>query len=212
MLKINEIFYSVQGESTKAGLPCVFVRVTYCNLRCTYCDTEYAFYEGKEISIDEIISKVKEFGCPLVEITGGEPLFQEESLILMKKLADSGFEVLLETGGSLSVKEVDPRVKIIMDIKTPSSGMEKKNMYENIKYLKNTDEVKFVIGDREDYLWSKEILKKHDLENKCEILFSVIFGKLRPVELVSWILEDKLNVRFQLQMHKFIWKPDERGV
>src|ERR1035437_3960662 len=212
MLKINEIYYSVQGESTKAGLPCVFVRMTYCNLRCSYCDTEYAFYEGKDFSIDEIISKVKEYKCALVEITGGEPLFQDESLPLMQKLADSGFEVLLETGGSLSVKEVDPRVKIIMDLKTPSSGMMKKNMYENMNFLKITDEVKFVIGNRDDDLWSKEILVKYNLDKKCEVLFSVMFGKLQPVELVNWILEDKLNVRFQLQMHKFIWKPDERGV
>jgi 7-carboxy-7-deazaguanine synthase len=212
MLKINEIYYSVQGESTKAGLPCVFVRMTYCNLRCSYCDSEYAFYEGNDFSIDEIISKVKEYNCTLVEITGGEPLFQDESLPLMQKLADSGYEVLLETGGSLSVKEVDPRVKIIMDLKTPSSGMMKKNMYENIKFLKKDDEFKFVIGNRDDYLWAKEILAKYGLDKKCEILFSVIFEKLQPVELVNWILEDKLNVRFQLQMHKFIWKPDERGV
>jgi 7-carboxy-7-deazaguanine synthase len=202
MLKINEIYYSVQGESTKAGLPCVFVRMTYCNLRCTYCDTEYAFYEGKEFSIDQIIAKVKEYNCSLVEITGGEPLLQDETHSLMQNLADWGYEVLLETGGSLSIKNVDPRVKIIMDLKTPSSGM----------MIKKEDEVKFVIGSRDDYLWSKEILVKYDFDKKCEILFSVIFGKLKPVELVNWILEDRLNVRFQLQMHKFIWKPDERGV
>lgn len=212
MLKINEIYYSVQGESTKAGLPCVFVRMTYCNLRCLYCDTEYAFFEGKDLSIDEITSKIKEFDCNLVEITGGEPLFQSESLVLMKNLADLGFEVLLETGGSLPIKNIDPRVKIIMDLKTPSSGMMKKNMYENVNFLKSKDELKFVIGSREDYLWTKEILTKYDLDKKCEVLFSVIFGKLQPVDLVNWILEDKLNVRFQLQMHKFIWKPDERGV
>jgi 7-carboxy-7-deazaguanine synthase len=212
MLKINEIYYSVQGESTKAGLPCVFIRMTYCNLRCTYCDTEYAFYEGNDLNIDEIVDKVKNYNCSLVEITGGEPLFQEESLPLMKKLADSGFEVLLETGGSLSIKDVDHRVKIIMDFKTPSSGMVKKNLYENTKYLKSSDEIKFVIGNRDDYIWSKELLAKYDLDEKCEILFSVIFGKLQPVELVNWILEDNLKVRFQLQMHKFIWKPEERGV
>jgi 7-carboxy-7-deazaguanine synthase len=212
MLKINEIYYSVQGESTKAGLPCVFVRLTLCNLRCTYCDTEYAFYEGKDLSVDEIIDKIKEYNCSLVEITGGEPLFQNESLDLMKQLADSGFEVLLETGGSLPVKDVDQRVKVIMDLKTPSSGMMKKNLYENINHLKKEDEVKFVIGSREDYLWSKDILQKYSLYNKCEILFSVVFGKLLPVELVNWILEDNLNVRFQLQMHKFIWKPDQKGV
>ena len=212
MLKINEIYCSIQGEGSKAGLPCVFIRLTFCNLRCSYCDTEYAFYEGKDLSIGDIIEKIREYNCSLVEITGGEPLVQEESISLMKQLADSGFEVLLETGGSLSIKNIDPRVKIIMDLKTPSSGMVKKNMYENINCLKKDDEVKFVIGSREDYLWSKNTIEKYALDKKASILLSVVFGKLLPVELVNWILEDKLNVRFQLQMHKFIWKPDERGV
>ena len=212
MLKINEIYYSIQGEGTKAGLPCVFVRLTFCNLRCTYCDTEYAFFEGKDFSIGDIIQEIRAYNCSLVELTGGEPLVQEESLALMKQLADCSFRVLLETGGSLPIKNIDQRVKIIMDLKTPSSGMSKKNMYENISCLKKGDEVKFVIGSREDYLWSKDIIKKYDLDNKTEILFSVVFGKLLPVELVNWILEDKLNVRFQLQLHKFIWKPQERGV
>jgi 7-carboxy-7-deazaguanine synthase len=212
MLKINEIYYSIQGESTKAGLPCVFVRLTFCNLRCSYCDSEFAFYEGKDLSIENIIQEVRKYNCSLVEITGGEPLFQEESLSLMTQLADIGFEVLLETGGNLPIINVDPRVKIIMDLKTPSSGMQKKNMYENISCLKKDDEVKFVIGSREDYLWSKEIIEKYNLDQKTIILFSVVFGKLLPVELVNWILEDKLNVRFQLQMHKFIWNPETRGV
>jgi 7-carboxy-7-deazaguanine synthase len=212
MLKINEIYYSIQGEGTKAGLPCVFVRLTFCNLRCTYCDTEYAFYEGQDLSIGDIIQNIRKYDCSLVELTGGEPLVQEESLTLMKQLADDGFEVLLETGGSLPINNIDPRVKIIMDLKTPSSGMLKKNMYENIYSLKKDDEVKFVIGSREDYIWSRDIIKKYDLDKKSAILFSVVFGKLLPVELVNWILEDKLNVRFQLQLHKFIWKPEERGV
>jgi 7-carboxy-7-deazaguanine synthase len=212
MLKINEIYYSVQGEGTKAGLPCVFVRLTFCNLRCTYCDTEYAFYEGKDLTIGNIIQEIRTYNCPLVEITGGEPLFQSESHILMKQLADNGFEVLLETGGSLPINNIDQRVKIIMDLKTPSSGMLEKNLYENINFLKKEDEVKFVIGSREDYLWSKQIIEKYALDKKSAILFSMVFGKLPPVELVNWILEDKLNVRFQLQMHKFIWKPDERGI
>ncbi len=212
MLKINEIYYSIQGESSKAGLPCVFVRLTYCNLRCTYCDTEYAFYDGKDLSIDEIIEKINKFDCRLVEITGGEPLVQKESLELMKVFCDKGFTVMLETGGSLSIKEVDPRVKIIMDLKCPSSGMLKKNLYSNLDYLKSDDEVKFVIGSREDYVWTKDILEKYDIASKCEVLFSVVFGKLEPVKLVEWILEDKLNVRFQLQMHKFIWEPTAKGV
>jgi 7-carboxy-7-deazaguanine synthase len=213
MLKVNEIYFSVQGESTAAGLPCVFVRLTYCNLRCTYCDTEYAFYEGKDFSIPEIISEVKKYDCKLVEITGGEPLVQMDACLdLMKQLGDEGFAVLIETGGSLSIKDIDPRVNIIMDLKCPSSGMEKKNLYENIDYLKSTDELKFVIGNREDYDWTKEIISKYSLDKKCEILFSVVFGKLEPVQLVNWILEDKLNVRFQLQMHKFIWHPETKGV
>ncbi len=212
MLKINEIYYSIQGESSKAGLPCVFVRLTYCNLRCTYCDTEYAFYDGKDYSIEEVLKEVKKYDCKLVEITGGEPLVQSECLTLLKKLCDDSFEVLLETGGSLPVKEIDRRVKIIMDLKCPSSGMMKKNLYENINFLKSTDEIKFVIGTREDYEWAKEIMNRYKLDEKCEILFSVVFGALEPLILVNWILEDKLKVRFQLQMHKFIWDPAAKGV
>lgn len=212
LLKVNEIFFSVQGESSNAGLPCVFVRLTYCNLRCSYCDTDYAFYEGIDMSIDSIIEKVKQNNCNLVEVTGGEPLFQEGTLKLMEKLCDEGFSVMLETGGSLPVKNVDQRVKIIMDLKTPSSKMMKKNLYENIEYLKSTDEIKFVIGNREDYDWTKEIMKKYDLDKKFTVLFSVVFGELEPLTLVNWILEDKLNVRFQLQLHKYIWQPDTRGV
>jgi 7-carboxy-7-deazaguanine synthase len=213
MLKVNEIYYSIQGESTSAGLPCVFVRLTYCNLRCTYCDTEYAFYEGEDLSVKEIVDEVKKYDCKLVEITGGEPLVQmEESLLLLKKLCDEGFRVLIETGGSLNIKDIDPRVKIIMDLKCPSSAMVKKNLYENINYLKQKDELKFVIGNREDYEWTLNTMKEFQLERKCEIIFSVVFGKLQPVELVNWILEDKLNVRFQLQMHKFIWHPETKGV
>ena len=212
MLKVNEIYFSVQGESTSAGLPCVFVRLTYCNLRCTYCDTEYAFYEGKDETIDEIVSEVKKFGCKLVEVTGGEPLFQEECLLLMKCLCDEGFEVMLETGGSLPIENVDKRVKIIMDLKCPSSGMLKKNLYENVSSLKKNDELKFVIGNREDYDWAKEIISKYSLGEICSILFSVVFGDLEPVTIVNWILDDKLDVRFQLQMHKYIWHPEAKGV
>lgn len=213
MLKINEIYHSIQGESTNAGKPCVFVRLTYCNLRCTYCDTEYAFYEGKDMSVKQVIDEVEKYNCKLVEITGGEPLVQlNECLQLMKELCELGYEVLIETGGSISVKDIDPRVKIIMDLKCPSSGMDQKNLYENIQYLKPTDELKFVIGNREDYEWTLKLLNKHNLYGKCEILFSVVFGKLESVELVNWILEDKLEVRFQLQMHKYIWHPETKGV
>lgn len=213
MLKINEIYNSIQGESTSAGKPCVFVRLTYCNLRCTYCDTEYAFYDGKDMSVQQVIDEVEKYNCKLVEVTGGEPLVQmDECLELMRKLCDLGYEVMIETGGSLSLKDIDSRVKIIMDLKCPSSEMEKKNLYENVQYLKLTDELKFVIGNREDYEWTKIILNKYNLDGKCEILFSVVFSKLDPVQLVNWILEDKLDVRFQLQMHKFIWHPETKGV
>jgi len=213
MLKINEIYYSVQGESTFAGRPCVFIRLTYCNLRCSYCDTEYAFYEGYDKSIDSVLDEIKKYNCNLVEVTGGEPLVQKESLELMKRLAEEGYEVLLETGGSLPIKDIDKRVRVILDLKCPSSKMMKKNLYENIDHLKPVDEVKFVIGTKEDYEWTKEIINKYELSNKCEILLSVVFGKLEPVELVNWIIEDNLNfVRFQLQMHKFIWEPNKKGV
>jgi 7-carboxy-7-deazaguanine synthase len=212
MIKINEIYYSIQGESTKAGLPCVFIRLTYCNLRCTYCDTEYAFYEGEERSINYILDEIKQYNCKLVEVTGGEPLVQKDAIELMYRLCDEGYEVLLETGGSLPIDKVDNRVKIILDLKCPSSGMMKKNLYANIDYLKPIDEVKFVIGNFDDYKWAKEQINKYQLDAKCEVLFSVVFGKLEPIELVKWITDDKLNVRFQLQMHKFIWHPEEKGV
>ena len=213
MLKINEIYHSIQGESTHAGRPCVFVRLTYCNLRCTYCDTEYAFYEGKDMSVQQVIDEVEKYNCKLVELTGGEPLVQmDECLDLMKTFCELGYEVMIETGGSLSIKDIDPRVKIIMDLKCPSSGMEKKNLFENLQYLKQTDELKFVIGNREDYEWSLEKIKQYNIQGKCTILFSVVFGELEPVQLINWILEDKLDVRFQLQMHKYIWHPQTKGV
>ena len=213
VLKINEIFHSIQGESTKAGLPCVFVRLTYCNIRCVYCDTEYAFYEGVDRSIDDIVDEVKSFNCRLVEITGGEPLVQENVHILIKELCDLGYEVLIETGGSLPIENIDKRVKVIMDLKTPYSRMEKKNRYENIQHLKSTDEVKFVIGSREDYEWVKDIILTYDLLNKVEqVLLSPVFDKVENIQLAEWILQDKLNVRFQLQMHKYIWHPETRGV
>lgn len=212
MLRVNEIYHSIQGESSKSGLPCVFVRLTYCNLRCTYCDTEYAFYEGKDKSIEEILNEVKKYNCKLVEVTGGEPLVQKETLELMKRLCNEGFDVMLETGGSLPIKDIDERVLIIMDLKCPSSKMEKKNLYENINFLKPADELKFVIGNREDYDWSKKIISEYDLKDKSKILFSVVFGELEPVSLVNWIIEDKLDVRYQLQMHKYIWHPETKGV
>ena len=212
MIKINEIFYSIQGESSYAGLPCIFVRLTYCNIRCSYCDTEYAFYEGKDFTVEQIFSEIEKYKCKLVEITGGEPLFQKESLTLMEMLCDKNYEVMFETGGSLSIENVDKRVKIILDFKCPSSKMEKKNYYENVNFLKPIDEVKFVIGDYEDFLWSKNLIEKFELNKKCEILFSPVFGKIEYRQLVEWILNENLNVRFQIQQHKHIWEPNKRGV
>ena len=212
MLKINEIFYSIQGESSAAGLPTLFVRLTGCNLRCTYCDTEYAFYDGEEFTVNEAVGKVEEYGCKLVEVTGGEPLMQQDVFPFITQLCDKGFHVMLETGGSLPIEKVDKRVKIIMDLKTPSSGMEKKNLYSNIDFLKPEDEVKFVIGSLDDYNWAKEKVEKFNLTGKTEVLFSPVFNAVEPKQLVEWILNDKLNVRFQLQIHKYIWEPETRGV
>lgn len=212
MLVVNEIFHSIQGESSHMGRPCVFVRLTYCNLRCVYCDTEYAFYEGREMTIAEIIEAVRGYGCKLVEVTGGEPLWQENVHELLKRLCDEGFEVLLETGGSLSIATVDPRVKRIVDFKCPSSKMMKKNLWENVTHLRPTDEVKFVIGNREDYEWAKEMIEKYRIWERCPVLMSVVFGEPKPAQLAEWILADRLDVRFQLQMHKFIWSPETRGV
>ena len=211
-LKINEIFFSIQGESTYAGLPCVFVRLTYCNLRCTYCDTSYAFTEGRDMTLEEILTQVEGYGCRLVEITGGEPLLQKNVHLLMTELCDRGYQVLLETGGHMSIRTVDSRVVRIMDIKCPSSGESDKNDWSNIEALTARDEVKFVIGNREDYEWAKRILFQHKLNERCTVLFSPVFNALPNRQLAEWILEDKLPVRFQLQLHKYIWEPDRRGV
>jgi len=212
-LTINEIYLSVQGESTWAGLPCVFVRLTFCDLRCNYCDTEYAFYEGKKLSLGEILNQVLGYNCPLVEITGGEPLLQKNVLPLMTMLADAGRTVLLETSGAHDVSAVDLRVHRIMDLKTPGSGEVDRNLISNISHLTPRDEVKFVIGSREDYEWSRRQLREYHLAERCHaVLFSPIFGRIDPRQIVEWILADRLDVRFQLQMHKFIWTPTQRGV
>lgn len=212
-LTINEIYFSVQGESTWAGLPCVFVRLTFCDLRCTYCDTEYAFYEGKKRSLGEIVDAVLAYDCPLVEITGGEPLLQKNVLPLMTLLADAGRTILLETSGAHDISQVDLRVHRIMDLKTPGSGEVARNLFSNIEHLSERDEVKCVIGSREDYEWSREKVLTLRLAERCRaVLFSPIFGRIDPREIVDWILADKLPVRFQLQMHKFIWTPTQRGV
>ena len=212
-LTVNEIYQSIQGESTWAGLPCVFVRLTFCDLRCTYCDTAYAFYAGSKMTLSEVVAKVLAFDCPLVEITGGEPLLQKNVLPLMKELCDRHKILLIETSGAHDISRIDPRVHRIMDLKTPGSGESERNRYDNIPHLTKRDEVKFVIGSREDYLWSKEKIQQFDLAARCgTVLFSPIFGRIEPRAIVEWILEDRLQVRFQLQMHKFIWAPETRGV
>src|ERR1041385_6543596 len=239
-LVVNEIYLSLQGESTFAGLPCVFVRLTACNLRCSYCDTAYAFTEGKRLDLGEIRARIRELPnpffppaaprLPLVELTGGEPLLQPNSLPLMQALCDDGFTVLVETSGALDIAPVDPRVRRIMDLKCPSSGECPRNCWENLAHLKATDEVKFVIGTREDYEWAKEQLARYTLHAICPVLFSWV-APLAPhqqdkslksvpsgqtpltrLELVERIIADALPVRFQLQMHKVIWSPEQRGV
>ena len=212
-LKINEIYLSVQGESTWAGLPCVFVRLTGCDSRCSYCDTEYAFYEGSRRSLDDVFGEVLRFACPLVEITGGEPLLQKSVLSLMAALCDADRTVLIETSGAHDISGIDPRVHRIMDLKTPSSGEIARNLYANIALLNHRDEVKFVIGSRDDYEWSREQIECHQLANRVKaVLLSPVFGRIEPRQIVEWMLEDRLSARFQLQIHKFIWEPRARGV
>jgi 7-carboxy-7-deazaguanine synthase len=211
-LTVNEIFHSIQGESTHAGRPCVFVRLTYCNLRCVYCDTEYAFHEGKSMEVAEILSIVKSYDCPLVEVTGGEPLVQKNVHELLMSLCDAGLEVLLETGGSLDIGGVDPRVKRIVDFKCPGSGMAGHNLWSNISCLSGQDEVKFVVGDREDFDWAVGKIREMKLLSICPVLFSPVFGDLQPMLLAEWLLKEKMPARLQLQMHKHIWEPETRGV
>ena len=211
-LKINEIYYSVQGESTHAGRSCIFIRLTYCNLRCTYCDTEYAFYEGKDMEITDIMSEIKRWDCNLVEVTGGEPLFQDECIDLLNELVNSNYEVMLETGGSLSISDVPKKVVKIVDFKCPSSGMVKKNLWSIVDDLQAHDEVKFVIGNREDFDWAKDRITEYSLDKICTLLFSPTFGEIDPQQIVEWILAENLPVRMQLQMHKMIWSPEEKGV
>ena len=211
-LKINEIYYSVQGESTHSGCPCIFIRLTYCNLRCSYCDTEYAFYDGKDMEITDIMSEIKQWDCNLVEVTGGEPLFQDKCIDLLNELVNSNYEVMLETGGSLSISNVPKKVIKIVDFKCPSSGMVKKNLWSIVDDLQAHDEVKFVIGNREDFDWAKDRITEYSLDKICTLLFSPTFGEIDPQQIVEWILAENLPVRMQLQMHKMIWSPEEKGV
>ena len=213
-LKVNEIFYSIQGESSYAGRPCVFVRLTGCNLRCSYCDTQYAYEEGEVLEIVEIIDRVASYNCRLVEVTGGEPLIQTETPALISRLLDEGYEVLLETNGSQDIRQVDVRCVKIVDIKCPSSAGADKNDFKNLNRLSDKDEIKFVIGDKGDYEYAKEklALLKSNPQTTQTVHFSPVFGKLEPKDLAEWIKEDRLDVRLHLQLHKIIWEPDQRGV
>ena len=213
MLTINEIFHSIQGESTFAGRPCVFVRLTACDLRCRWCDTPYAFHEGRKMTVDEVVADVEARGCPLVEVTGGEPLLQPDVYPLMQRLLDSGKTVLVETGGHRSIAQVPDGVVRIMDVKCPGSGESAKNDRSNLALLTRRDEVKFVIADRADYEFARETVTREGLVERCAaVLFSPVHGELDPRQLAEWVIADRLAVRVQLQLHKYIWSPTTRGV
>jgi 7-carboxy-7-deazaguanine synthase len=213
VLTVNEIFHSIQGESTFAGEPCVFVRLTACDLRCRWCDTPYAFHEGRKMSIDEVVAQVDAYGCPMVEVTGGEPLLQADVYPLMRRLLDSGKTVLVETGGHRRIAEVPEGVIRVMDIKCPGSGESAKNDWENLGHLTTRDQVKFVIASREDYEYARDLMQRERLNERCgAVLFSPVHGELSPRHLAEWVLGDRLPVRVQLQMHKYIWDPQTRGV
>jgi 7-carboxy-7-deazaguanine synthase len=213
MLTVNEIFYSIQGESTRAGRPCVFVRLTACDLRCSWCDTEYAFHEGQKRSLEDVLAEVNRYDCPLVEITGGEPLLQEEVYPLMERLLAGGRTVLLETGGHRSTARVPGAVVKIVDVKCPGSGEADKNDWSNLAALAPHDEVKFVIKDRADYEFAKDVILRHGLVSRCAaVLMSPVHGELEPRQLSEWMLADHLPARLQLQIHKFIWPAATRGV
>ncbi len=210
-LKITEIFYSLQGEARNVGLPTVFVRLTGCPLRCTYCDTTYAFSGGEWMGIASIIDEVKQYRTSHITVTGGEPLAQKDCIDLLKQLCDLGYDVSLETSGAILVDAVDERVIKILDVKTPASDEDSKNRFENFALLNTADQIKFVICDENDYLWSKQIIEQHQLDNRCEILFSPCYDQLDATTLANWVLRDQLKVRFQFQLHKYLWG-DRPGV
>jgi 7-carboxy-7-deazaguanine synthase len=211
-LTVNEIFYSIQGEAGHAGLPCAFVRLTACDLRCRWCDTEYAFHEGSPMAVGEIVARVREVGCPLVEVTGGEPLLQPQAPVLVQALLDDGFQVLVETGGHLDVSVLDRRARIVMDLKCPGSGEADRNRWENLQHLGSDDMLKFVLAHREDYRWACDVLREHELVKRCPVFFSPVHGELDPAELAGWMLEDGVGARLQVQLHKVLWGADRRGV
>lgn len=212
-LRVNEIFFSIQGESTWAGRPCAFVRLTGCNLRCAWCDTEYAFYEGRTMAVEEAAERVLAYGCDLVEVTGGEPLLQPAVHPLVARLLEAGRTVLIETSGASDVSPLDPRAIKVMDLKCPASGECARNLWSNLEHLTARDEVKFVIAGRADYEWARGVMLEHNLAARVNaVLMSCAFGSLEPARLAGWILADRLAVRMQLQMHKHIWPPEARGV
>ena len=204
-LIINEIFYSIQGESSRIGLPTIFIRLTGCPLRCQYCDSEYAFYDGEKMRMSSILNKIKKYPTKYVTVTGGEPLAQKSCLKLLAKLCNFGYDVSLETSGAINVSNVDKRVKKIIDIKTPGSAEENKNKFENLKHLTTKDEIKFVICDQSDYVWAKKNIIEKNMANICEIIFSPAHESIKPKNLANWILKDQLNVRMQVQLHKYLW-------
>lgn len=210
-MRITEIFFSIQGESSHVGRPCTFVRLTGCNLRCVWCDSEYTFTGGTKMTIEDVMEEVRGYGCNLVEITGGEPLLQKESFELIRRLCDDGYEVLIETSGSIDTTPVDERAKLILDLKCPGSGEADRNLWENLDRLRPSDEIKFVIANREDYEWARGVVRERDLE-RWTVLFSPVYGELALKPLAEWILEDRLPVRLQTQLHKEIWGAEARGV
>ena len=213
MLTVNEIFHSIQGESTFAGRPCVFVRLTACDLRCRWCDTPYAFHEGRKMSVDEVVADVEARGCPIVEVTGGEPLLQADVYPLMQRLLDSGKTVLIETGGHRSIANVPAGVIRVMDVKCPGSGESDRNDWSNLAHLTRADEVKFVIADRADYEYARDIVQRENLSARVNaVLLSPVHGELDARLLSEWVIADRLDVRVQLQVHKYIWSPETRGV
>jgi 7-carboxy-7-deazaguanine synthase len=211
-LLIHEIFYSLQGESTFTGLPCVLIRTTGCQMRCQWCDTTYSFYQGKWMTLEEVLEEVARFGCPLVEVTGGEPLLQPAVLPLMTRLCEQGYQVLLETGGGLDISAVDPRVRRIVDVKCPGSGEAEHNHWPNLDHLRSTDQLKFVLAGRADYEWARDLIVSRSLAERCDLLVSPVHGDLELQPLAAWVLEDRLPVRVQVQLHKLIWGASTRGV
>ena len=211
-LKVNEIFYSIQGESTFSGLPCIFIRLTYCNLRCTWCDSEYTFENGKDMTIDEIFTEIQKYNCKLVEVTGGEPLMQKECIDLLEKLESEKYQILLETGGSLPVNKVPKSVVKIIDFKCPGSGMAKKNLWSILNDIQSTDEIKFVIKDKADFVWAEQKVIKYKLDKTNPVIFSPVFNELKYEQLAEWVKDSKLKIRMQIQLHKHIWSPEMIGV